>query len=97
MTGSHEVSGSIPLISTKTKSHSERNGFLLYPDMSGARSLRFDHKHFAIARWPRRKAPQLLAAPKGNAQGHGANKVGGVPVGFCGTKAPFFLHEMQKT
>ena len=29
MTGSHEVSGSIPLISTKTKSHSVRNGFFV--------------------------------------------------------------------
>ena len=29
MTGSHEVSGSIPLISTKTKSHSIRNGFFV--------------------------------------------------------------------
>ena len=28
-TGSHEVSGSIPLISTKTKSHSVRNGFFV--------------------------------------------------------------------
>ena len=27
--GSHEVSGSIPLISTKTKSHSVRNGFFV--------------------------------------------------------------------
>ena len=60
MTGSHEVSGSIPLISTKAKSHSVRNGFLLYPDMSGVRNLRFDRLH------------------------------------FCGTKALFFLHEMQK-
>ena len=42
MTGSHEVSGSIPLISTKTKSHSERNGFLFWSQTSGARSLRFD-------------------------------------------------------
>ena len=58
--------------------------------------LRFDHKHFAIARWPRRKAPQLLAAPKGNAQGHGANKVGGVPVGFCGVQTPHFCAKSAK-
>ena len=38
MTGSHEVSGSIPLIPTKTKSHSERNGFFVLPGTRGARS-----------------------------------------------------------
>ena len=36
--GSHEVSGSIPLISTTTKSHSVRNGFLLWLGIRGARS-----------------------------------------------------------
>ena len=36
--GSHEVSGSIPLISTKTKSHSVRNGFLFWLGICGARS-----------------------------------------------------------
>ena len=36
--GSHEVSGSIPLISTKTKSHSVRNGFLFWLGIRGARS-----------------------------------------------------------
>ena len=38
MTGSHEVSGSIPLISTKAKSHSVRNGFFVLPEMRGARN-----------------------------------------------------------
>ena len=38
MTGSHEVSGSIPLISTKTKSHSVRNGFLFWLSIRGART-----------------------------------------------------------
>ena len=37
-TGSHEVSGSIPLISTKTKSHSVRNGFLFWLSIRGART-----------------------------------------------------------
>ena len=38
----------------------------------------FDHKQFAIVRWPRCKASQLLAWPKENAQGHGASSAGGV-------------------
>ena len=38
----------------------------------------FDHKHFAIARWPRCEAPRLLAVPKENAQGHGASAACGV-------------------
>ena len=50
MTGSHEVSGSIPLISTKTKSHSERNGFLFCMEVRGARSLRFDRSDFAACK-----------------------------------------------
>ena len=66
------------------------------PEMSGARSLRFDHKHFAIVRWPRRKAPQLLAVPKENAQGHGGGAAAGVLVGFCGVKTPHFCVERAK-
>ena len=31
----------------KQKSHSVRNGFFVLPEMNGARTLRFDHKHFA--------------------------------------------------
>ena len=38
LAGSHEVSGSIPLISTKPKSHSVRNGFLVCPETSGERN-----------------------------------------------------------
>ena len=38
----------------------------------------FDHKHFAIARWPRCTASRLLAKPKENAPWHAAGLAGGV-------------------
>ena len=58
MTGSHEVSGSIPLISTKTKSHSVRNGFFCFGWAYVAReTLWFDRMHFCGA-----KAPLFLHA-----------------------------------
>ena len=89
MTGSHEVSGSIPLISTKTKSHSVRNGFFVLPEMSGARSLRFDRPNL-----PRESAAaashMAVLAQKKDLRRYGANEVGGVPIAFLRRESAAF-------
>ena len=52
--------------------------FAEYPNFYIQQFIGFDHKHFAIARWPQCKALQLLAQPKENAPWHDGGPAAGV-------------------
>ena len=68
--------GSIPVRVTKKKPSNRMVSFLL--SVCRSESIGFDHKHFAIARWPRCTASRLLAKPKENAPWHEGGSAAGV-------------------
>ena len=72
--------GSIPVRVTKKSRHPCDVWIFSFP-VHWSKPIGFDHKHFAIVRWPRCSASQLLAQPKETAQGHGASAAGGVSPG----------------
>ena len=52
--------------------------FLFLLSVCRSEPIGFDHKHFAIARWPRCTASRLLAKPKENAPWHEGGSAAGV-------------------